>query len=432
MKYLLILLCLGFNVALSAQNVTSIQEAMANYDYKTAIRLIDEETASSQLLLQKAKALKGLGHTAEALSTLQHIISELPENQQALIEAAECCRQLSKYNEALEYYRKVLKLNPEHTYAHLQYTRLLYNQQRYGDALHESVTLAKKDSSATVLRLMAESMEGLNMPIESMLCYISIIRKYPSDYLSVARLGSILNTMQDYEGAIALTEGYRQMDSTNVEVNRQNALAYCLHKNYPMAIKRYQDLTSQGDSTLLTCYYLGVSYYATKEYFKARDWLLKAKSRQSPSANLLYYLGRSCSKTLWKQDGIEYLNQAIDQTIPTDSIMERLYFGLADCYKEAKQTREQIKAIKEQYKYAPDRHILLYNMAFLSDKLKDTKATERYLQAFLRTKSQQKAIELQQDSDVEEEEPAPRIDYYKSAANKLESIRKEKFFKGEK
>ena len=86
MKYLLILLCLGFNVALSAQNVTSIQEAMANYDYKTAIRLIDGETASSQLLLQKAKALKGLGHTAEALSTLQHIISGLPENQQAMLE----------------------------------------------------------------------------------------------------------------------------------------------------------------------------------------------------------------------------------------------------------------------------------------------------------------------------------------------------------
>lgn len=42
-----------------------------------------------------------------------------------------------------------------------------------------------------------------------------------------------------------LTEGYRQMDSTNVEVNRQNALAYCLHKDYPMAIKRYQDLTNQ-------------------------------------------------------------------------------------------------------------------------------------------------------------------------------------------
>ena len=34
--------------------------------------------------------------------------------------------------------------------------------------------------------------------------------------------------------------------------------------------------------------------------------------------------------------------------------------------------------------------------------------------------------------DDDEEEPAPYIDYYKSATNKLESIRKEKFLKGEK
>ena len=38
------------------------------------------------------------------------------------------------------------------------------------------------------------------MPVESMFCYLSIIGKYPSDYLSVAKLGSIFNTMKDYEG----------------------------------------------------------------------------------------------------------------------------------------------------------------------------------------------------------------------------------------
>ena len=70
--------------------------------------------------------------------------------------------------------------------------------------------------------------------------------------------------------------------------------------------------------------------------------------------------------------------------------MERLYSGLADCYRQTKQTRDQIKATKEQYKYAPDKHILLYNLAFLSDKIGDTKATEHYLQAFLRTKYQTK------------------------------------------
>ena len=88
MKPLFLIFCLCLSPLLMGQNQNKIQEAMANYDYKTVIRLIDEESASPQLLIQKAKALKGLGRTAEALSTLQHIIIELPENQQALVEAA--------------------------------------------------------------------------------------------------------------------------------------------------------------------------------------------------------------------------------------------------------------------------------------------------------------------------------------------------------
>ena len=57
MKHWILLLYLGFSVVLQAQNTASVQEAMANYDYKTVIRLIDEESASPQLLIQKAKAL---------------------------------------------------------------------------------------------------------------------------------------------------------------------------------------------------------------------------------------------------------------------------------------------------------------------------------------------------------------------------------------
>ena len=48
MKHWILLLYLGFSVMLRAQNTASVQEAMANYDYKTVIRLIDEESASPQ------------------------------------------------------------------------------------------------------------------------------------------------------------------------------------------------------------------------------------------------------------------------------------------------------------------------------------------------------------------------------------------------
>lgn len=430
MKPLFLIFCLCLSPLLMGQNQNKIQEAMANYDYETAVELINKEPPTIPLLMQKAKALKGIGSNAEALRSIRQVIAEDSTNQQAHIEAAECCKAMAKYNDALDYYRKAISLNPKNKYARLQFINLLCNTKNYAEAFGESSMMSETDSSAVVLHLQAQSLEGMQQILPAIGCYEVIQDKYPDDYLAAAKLGN-LNIVAGYpEYAIQATERYRERDSTNLIVNQQNALAYCHAEQYPTAIKRYEKLCQQGDSSTQTLYYLGVSYYATKEYYKARDWLLKAKSCQSPGANLLYYLGRSCSKTLWKQEGIGYLNQAIALTIPTDSIMERLYSGLADCYRQTKQTRDQIKATKEQYKYAPDKHILLYNLAFLSDKIGDTKATEHYLQAFLRTKSRQNAVLQQPDDD--EEEPAPYIDYYKSATNKLESIRKEKFLKGEK
>ena len=44
-----------------AQHTDPIQEAMANYDYETALSLIAQKKTTPPLLLQKGKALRGLG-----------------------------------------------------------------------------------------------------------------------------------------------------------------------------------------------------------------------------------------------------------------------------------------------------------------------------------------------------------------------------------
>ena len=88
---------------------TPIQEAMANYDYETALSLIAQKKTTPPLLLQKGKALRGLGLTTEALATYQEIICNDTTNTRAFIEAAECCRALAKYNQALKYDEKALE-----------------------------------------------------------------------------------------------------------------------------------------------------------------------------------------------------------------------------------------------------------------------------------------------------------------------------------
>ena len=57
MKRILLLLLLCSTTLLMAQQTDPIQEAMASYDYETALSLIAQKKPATPLLLQKGKAL---------------------------------------------------------------------------------------------------------------------------------------------------------------------------------------------------------------------------------------------------------------------------------------------------------------------------------------------------------------------------------------
>lgn len=429
MKHLLILLCLFISQALTAQVSNPIQKAMASYDYEAAIDLINKEKPTVSLLIQKGKAQKGLGNNMEALKTFRQVIATDSTNQQAHIEAAECCKTLAKQKEALEYYRKALDLNPKNKYARLQFIGLLCQTGNFAEAFGESSVMSETDSSAIVLHLQGQSLEGLREREAAIGCYHVIQEKYPSDYLAAAKLGNLYTSLKQYKYAIEATECYRQLDTTNITVNQQNALAYCFSKQYPTAINRYETLCQQGDSSTQTIYYLGISYYATEKYYEAHDCFDYLLPYMEEDTSLLYYLARSCAKTSWKKQGIEYMEKAIDLTIPKDSVLIRLYKGLVDCCKLAGSDSKQIETIKELYKYAPSNHKLLYDIAWIYRyRLKNSQMTEHYLKAFLKTKNPNtppKEPVVDKDGIV-----VLGLDNYYSAADKwLKDLRKEKFFK---
>ena len=406
---------------------------MNNYDYEKAIMLIDKEQPTTELLFQKGKALKSLGRNAEALHTFRQIIAGDSLNQRAFIEAAECCKQSAKYQDALKYYQKAIDIHPDNKYVRIQYISLLCNLQQYEEAFGESSVLAETDSSAVILHLQAQSLEGRTGFLDAALgCYHVIQDKYPDDYLAAAKLGQIYNAMQFYEYAIEATEKYREADTTNVVVHRQNAQAYCLSGDYPMAIKRYEYLVGQRDSSFHTYYYLGVSYYATEKFYEAHDMLEIARKYDPENVNLLYYLGRACAKTSWKKQGIEYLETAIDLSLPKDSAMTRLYKGLRDCCRLGREPAKAIQAAKDQYKYDKTNHKLLYDIAIDYLFMKDNKNATHYLEAFLKTRpkdTKETAIEINKKGEVE----VNMEYYYRSAMETLKKLKQkakeEDFFK---
>ncbi len=89
---LFILLFISVSSLLRAQNTNPVQEAMANYDYETALSLISQEKPTVPLLYLKGKALKSLGNNSEALKVYEEVIGLDSLNPRAYIEAAECCK----------------------------------------------------------------------------------------------------------------------------------------------------------------------------------------------------------------------------------------------------------------------------------------------------------------------------------------------------
>lgn len=302
----------------------------------------------------------------------------------------------------------------------------------------ESNLLAERDSSAYVLHLRAESMGQVydNTEIMHVIdAYLDIQKRYPNDYLSAAKLGNIYVAGHQYEDAINITEKYRSIDSTNVLVNRINAQAYCLNKDYPKAIERYEQLLQEKDSSFQTCFYAGISYYALEDFYPAHDLLERALKDDNTNINVLYYLGRACSKTSWKEDGVTYLETAVSLAMPSDSVMSRLYVGLADCYKMAFQYTDQANTLLTQYeKYDRQKHKLLYDAAFIYYYyLKDASKAERYLTAYLKTRPKNSKDKVQ-EVDADGVPIIGEDNRYNAAENWLKDIRekrkKEDFFKG--
>lgn len=451
-----IVLCLSACCSfLAAQNTNAIQEAMANYDYETALSLINQETQTIPLLYQKGRALKGLGYNKEALKVFQEIATLDSLNPRAYIEVAECSKSQAQYKLALDYYKKALVLNPNNKYVQLQYINQLIGNKNYQEALKESALLAAKDSSAQVLNLKAECTEyilGSTLgPIYALESYQLIQKKFPDDYLSTARLGNTCINLAQYQSAIHFTEKYRTIDTTNIVINRLNAQAYCLEKTYPAAIDRYESLLQNGDSTFYTCLYAGISYYATKDFKHALLLLEKALKEKGSDVNAHYYAGRACAKTGQTKEGVEHLELAIDFAIPEDSLISELYSGLVECYKAASRYKDQASTLMEQYeRYAPNNHILLYNAAYVYQyRLTNLPKAKQLLTQFLNTRSEENKKKAKERAEKtpqapwgkpqetdEENDPVDNLTKkYDAAEYWLKSIlreeKQEKFFKGE-
>ena len=413
-----------------AQSIEEIRQAMDAYDYEMPIAQIAPASGDTLFTPLRAKALRAMNRNAEALKEWNSLLQADSTNTNVLIELAECYKLVGRTQEATPCYGKAVALHPENTYFRQQHIRSLLATESYEQARNACHAWLDRDSlSATAFKLMGMAYEGMvsDNPDALTNAFMSYATAYGIDSLdaqTVAHIASIFNNNEQFQDAVDVTEKYRLTDTLNIDVNRQNAKAYCLLKEYPTAIKRYEVLKKMGDRSFTTLYYLGVSHYGDNWMYGAYDNLLLAHKKSPMDVNVLYYLGKSAARTSWKKEGVGYIKEAIEISTPTDSLMSRLYDGLVECYRYVNAPYEKIEAMKKLYSYNK-KYTLFYHIAYTYDRQKDYANAVHYYEKYMAQVPKDKQLALD-----DEGKPKPNVEtLYQIAKRRVEKIKAEDFFR---
>ena len=425
------LLCLC-PLVMHAQTEDEIRKAMEAYDYETPITLIAPAMGDSVLTPLRAHALKAMSRHAEALKEWNSLLHADSTSTKVLIELAECYRVTNRSDQATLCYEKAVSLQPDNKFFRQQYIRSLLATERYEAARDASHAWLDRDTlSATGYKFLGMAYEGMatddpeNLGL-AFFAYNAAYRRDSLDAQTVAHIASIFNGNNQFTEAVDVTETYRLTDTLNIDVNRQNAKAYCMLKEYKTAVARYEALKAMGDRSFTTLYYLGVSQYVDNWPYGARENLLEAHKKNPMDVNVLYYLAKSCARSSWKEEGVAYMNKAFEIVVPTDSMMTRLYDGLLECYRfhTKADPYEKIEVMKEAYPYTK-KYTLFYQIAELYDYQKDYANAVHYYEKYMALVPKNKQVALDDEGN-----PIPDVDtLYQKARRRVEKIKIEDFFR---
>ena len=432
MKKLTFLLCCLLSLGAFAQSETDLRKALEAYDYETPIAQIAPACGDSLLTPLRAQALKSMNRHAEALKEWNSLLKVDSTDTKVLIELAECYRQTNRADQASICYAKAVALQPDNKFFRQQYIRSLLTSEKYEAARDASHAWLERDTvSATGYKFLGMAYEGMAISNPDMLsnaffAYNAAYRRDSLDGQTVAHIAAIFNNNNQFADAKDVTETYRLSDTTNIDVNRQNAKAYCMLKEYKTAVSRYEALKSMGDRSFTTLYYLGISHYGDNWFYGSQENLLEAHKKNPYDVNVLYYLAKSCARTSWKEEGVEYMNKAFDIVVPEDSLLARLYDGLMECYKYHTKADpyEKIEAMKEAYPYTK-KYTLFYQIAEIYDRQKDYANAVHYYEKYMALVPKNKQVAL-------DDEGKPMLDVqtmYQKARRRVEKIKVEDFFR---
>ena len=348
----------------SLQMLTSLGDScMKQYNTLEALRYYRQAYAIAKAI-SSTKAVQSLDLPLDKLERLpeekqMEIIERLRKSaeQSAVVSCsiqaklADCYYKRACYRDASE----LLKTIPEDSLSHEAFRQLAYSYQKQGDT-DSYVYWAGR-----------------------------LVSHYPMDGEMVAGLALGYTKQDQAWKGIETARRYYSADSTNILVNRALADAYFMDRQFDKAATQYEQLLAQGDSTFNTLYSLGMSYGRIDSLERAYQCLLPAMYlSQMKHQGCAYRLGVVCVDTKRYEEGLGYLNLALELMKPDTTVMKAITLSQGEGYYLTADYNEAVEAWKQHLAFNPGSVATYYNIAnaymyLLSDK----EQAEAYYRQFI-------------------------------------------------
>ena len=321
----------------------------------------------------------------EVLAKKKNVESAVVDSLQLLLQAGDSCMKEFNTFEALQYfqqaYQKADSRNVRLKLADCHYKRANYHQTA------ELLKNVPEDSlSHEAFRQLALSYHKQG-DLDSYIYWgTQLVRRYPMDGEIVANL--TLAYAQKNQPEIGLKYGlnYSLKDMNNIMVNRAIADAFFLKRDFTAASIWYQGLMEQGDSTFNTIYSAGMCYSQIQDLNRAYKYLQLALIKSGMQHfGCAYRLGIVCNDLHSYDEGLSYLDLALEIQKPDTAIMKAITLSQGEAYYLSKQYDKAVEAWKRHLEYNPGSVATYYNIAnayyyFLNDHQQSRAYLEKFLQ----------------------------------------------------
>ena len=321
----------------------------------------------------------------EVLAKKKNVESAVVDSLQLLLQAGDSCMKEFNTFEALQYfqqaYQKADSRNVRIKLADCHYKRANYHQTA------ELLKNVPEDSlSHEAFRQLALSYHKQG-DLDSYIYWgTQLVKRYPMDGEIVANL--TLAYAQKNQPEIGLKYGlnYSLKDMNNIMVNRAIADAFFLKRDFTAASIWYQGLMEQGDSTFNTIYSAGMCYSQIQDLNRAYKYLQLALIKSGMQHfGCAYRLGIVCNDLHSYDEGLSYLDLALEIQKPDTAIMKAITQSQGEAYYLSKQYDKAVEAWKLHLGYNPGSVATYYNIAnayyyFLNDHQQSRAYLEKFLQ----------------------------------------------------